>query len=110
MRGQLFVQKPDNQGKRRPIVIVSHNTLNGGHSVVAVPFYSQQLAKRKTQPWCAFFSAGEGGLTVDCVAKADEIALIDKTDIDLAKGLIGAFDPAQMARLEAAIRWALILP
>lgn len=96
-RGQIFLLKPDQFGKQRPVVIVSRDPLNAGHSVIAVPFYSQQLQKRAQQPWCVLFKAGEGGLTMDCVAKTDQLSLIDKVSIDIAKGPIGAFDTAQMA-------------
>jgi mRNA-degrading endonuclease toxin of MazEF toxin-antitoxin module len=109
-RGQVFVLKPDQDGKERPLVIVSHDVLNGGHSVLAVPFYSQQIEKRQKQPWCAFFKAGEGGLSKDCVAKADELSLIDKLNINIAKGPIGTFDEAQLGRLMTAVKWSLAIP
>lgn len=59
------------------------------------------------QPWCAFFTAGEGGLSVDCVAKTDQLTLIDKTNIDFRAGPIGEFDDGQMQRFMAAIKWSL---
>ena len=98
-RGEIYLLKKDETGKSRPIVILSNNSLNGGHSVVAVPFYSQQLEKRSKQPWCAVFSAGEGGLDRDCVAKTDEITLIDKLHINLAAGPIGELDEDQLNRI-----------
>lgn len=106
-RGEIYRLKPS--GKNRPIVIISRDVLNAGHSVLAVPFYSQQLTKRKSQQWCAFFQAGEGGLPLDCVAKADEVSLIDKLEIDIAGGAVGRFDAAQMDRLLAAVKWAIQL-
>jgi mRNA-degrading endonuclease toxin of MazEF toxin-antitoxin module len=106
-RGELYRLKRDDLGKQRPIVIVSNATLNGGHNVVAVPFYSQQLAKRAKQPWCAIYSAGEGGLEMDSAAKTDEITLVDKLHIDLASGPIGKFTDEQMDRLAAALKWSL---
>ena len=69
-RGMLFLLKDhDSSEKRRPIVVISNNVLNNGDSVVAVPFYSQQLEKRRTQDWCVEFYQGEGGLEKNCVAK-----------------------------------------
>lgn len=99
-RGELYRLKSDRVGKPRIIVIVSHDILNGGHCVLAVPFYSQQMDKRRHQQWCSEFARGEGGLDCDCVAKADELSLIDKLDINLAQGPIGAFDNAQMSRVK----------
>lgn len=102
-RGEIYLQKKDS----RPVVILSNNILNGGHSVVAVPFYSQQLEKRAKQPWCAMFQAGEGGLDKDCAAKSDEITLIDKLDIHLARGPIGTLNDEQMNRIVDALKWSL---
>ncbi len=42
-----------------------------------------------------------------CVAKTDQLSLIDKLSIDIAKGPIGAFDSAQMASLTQAMKWSL---
>lgn len=106
-RGELYRLKGDDLGKQRPVIVISNETLNGGHSVVAVPFYSQQLAKRAQQPWCVMYSAGEGGLDKDCVAKTDEITLIDKLEIDLASGRIGRFSDEQIDRLVTALKWSL---
>lgn len=104
---QLYLLKKNDQGKQRPILVISRNQLNGGHSVSTVPFYSQQLEKRKSQPWCAFFHKGEGGLDKDCVAKPDEMTPLDKTYIDFARGTIGEFDEHQMERVLNALRWAV---
>ncbi|MFO1019107.1 MAG: type II toxin-antitoxin system PemK/MazF family toxin [Planctomycetales bacterium] len=93
-RGEVYWLKPDATGKQRPVVIISREDLNGGHSLVGVPFYSQQLEKRTQQAWCVFFAAGEGGLTKDCVAKTDEVSMIDKLDVDLQRGPLGIFDAA----------------
>lgn len=106
-RGEVYLEKKDETGKARPLVIISNNKLNGGHSVVAIPFYSQQLEKRATQPWCAIFQAGEGGLDRDCAAKTDEITLIDKLYINLAHGPIGTLDDEQMNRIMTALKWSL---
>ena len=108
-RSELYCLKSDAVGKRRRVVIVSHDVLNGGHCVLAVPFYSQQMEKRRQQKWCAEFASGKGGLDCDCMAKTDELSLIDKLDIDLAHGPIGAFDDSQMKRVLDAIKWSLCI-
>lgn len=109
-RGEIYRLKENGDRKPRPIVIISNNILNGGDGVVAVPFYSRQLAKRKNEQWCAMYSAGEGGLEKDSAAKTDQITLIDKLDIDLAAGPIGEFDRHQMDRLLDALKWSLKIP
>lgn len=109
-RGEIYRLKPlPPLGKPRPVLVISRDELNLGHSVVAVPFYSQQLAKRTSQKWCVFFYKGEGGLEVDCVAKTDEVSLIDKLHLNLAAGPIGTFDTHQLSRVTAALTWSLQL-
>jgi mRNA-degrading endonuclease toxin of MazEF toxin-antitoxin module len=110
-RGEIYALKggPDSGGKRRPVLIISNDVLNGGHSVLAIPFYSQQLDKRRGQKWCAEFAAGEAGLAKDCVAKTDEITLIDKLDIDLANGYVGKLDDSQLQRVIEALKWSLVI-
>lgn len=93
--------------KARPIVIVSRDELNRGDRVLAVPFYSQQVEKRAKQKWCALFKAGEGGLKKDCVAKGDEIQLIDPIEILWRRGKLGRFNADQMDRVIIAVRHAL---
>jgi mRNA-degrading endonuclease toxin of MazEF toxin-antitoxin module len=55
------------------------------------------------------FLSGEGGLDRDCVAKTDQVTVIDKLQIDVSRGPLGAFDGPQMARLEVGLRWSLEL-
>ncbi|HET6880433.1 MAG TPA: type II toxin-antitoxin system PemK/MazF family toxin [Pirellulales bacterium] len=93
--------------KERPIVVVSRDELNRGDRVLVVPFYSQQLEKRAKQKWCAPFKIGEGGLKKDCVAKGDEIQLIDPTEILWARGKLVRFNAEQMARVILAVRRAM---
>lgn len=106
-RGELYRLKADKVGKPRRIVVVSNDVLNGGQCILAIPFYSQQLEKRKNQDWCALFAAGEGGLDCECVAKTDELSLFDKLDVDMARGPIGRFNDDQMARVLQALKWSL---
>lgn len=105
--GQVFRLKTNSPRKPRPVVIVSREEINGGHSVLAVPFTSQQLQKRRGLDYCEEFFTGEGGLDMDCVAKADELSMIDKLDIDFRSGPLGQLDESQMERLLGAIRWTL---
>lgn len=58
-------------------------------------------------PSCAFFQQGEAGLDCDCVAQADKLTLLDKTQIDLAGGPLGRLDDAQMERVVRTVTWSL---
>lgn len=110
LRGEVYRYKqPDSRGDRRFVVIVSRNEMNAGHSVMVVPFFSQQLDRRATFPSYAVFDKGEGGLLQPCAAKADELKTLDKSQIDFAAGPLGRFDEAQMGWLSAVVSWVLSL-
>jgi len=107
-RGELYLipDDPDDpSGKKRPVVVVSRTDINGGKCVVCVPFYSQQLEKRRAWRFCAAFSRGEGNLDRDCVAKADQIMTVEKTYLSGAP--LGTFNEAQMDRVTRAIRYTI---
>lgn len=106
-RGQIYLLKPDSQGKQRPVVIVSRDDLNRSHSVVAMPCYSQQLEKRSRLKYCVLLCAGDGNLGKDCVVKADEISYLEKTELDLARGAVGRLKPEKMAQIMAALRYVV---
>lgn len=106
-RAEIYLLKEDVAGKARPVLVVSRDQLNQGTSVVVIPFYSQQLERRRTQRYCVPFNAGDGGLSKECVAKADEIGVVDKTAIDTQRGAIGRLNAAQMAEVVKAVRYVL---
>ncbi|HVA46478.1 MAG TPA: type II toxin-antitoxin system PemK/MazF family toxin [Pirellulales bacterium] len=106
-RGQVFLLKPEADGKQRPTVVVSRDDQNRGHSVVVMPCYSQQLEKRSKLPYCVLLKAGEGGLDKDCVVKADEVSTLDKSRFDVGRGAIGRLKPARMAEILAALRYVV---
>ncbi|HZW34331.1 MAG TPA: hypothetical protein VFF52_26650 [Isosphaeraceae bacterium] len=70
--------------------------LNRGHWVVAVLMTSTQCAVRSTLPHCVRFSAGEFGLTKDCVAQAEAITYIVVSELDLDAGVLGVLDDVRM--------------
>jgi mRNA-degrading endonuclease toxin of MazEF toxin-antitoxin module len=53
------------------------------------------------------FNVGDGGLDKACVAKADEISLIAKSEIDVKRGHIGRMKPEQMTRIIESVRYML---
>lgn len=105
--GEVYRLKHDAVGKPRPFVVVSRNELNRGNTVIGIPFSSNNLAKKRQQPSCAFFAQGEGGLTADCVAMTSEIATVFLSNIQFSAGPLGTFDDAQMERLFEALKWSL---
>lgn len=108
-RGELYFLKDGGTAatKGRPILVVSRDELCHGHSVLVVPFYSQQLEVRRKQRNCVFFHAGEGGLAKNCVAKCDEVTIVDKDCFDFARGKLGRLNLDQMKRVVDAIRFVI---
>ncbi len=102
-QGDVYALVADAVGKRRPIVIVTRDELLGADAIQVIPFTSKQLEKRKQLAYCAFFPAGAFGQGLDCVAKADMLTLMDKTEIDFQAGRIGTLTPAQLARVFQAL-------
>ena len=69
---------------RRPVAIVSRESLNRGTYVQIVPFTSSQLEFRARLPNCVPFSAGEFGLPKACIAQCEMLTTIEKTLLDSA--------------------------
>ncbi len=88
---------------RRPIIIVSREDLNRGTYVVAVLCTTMNFPQRSGLPNCVPFQAGEFGLPKDCVAQCEAITFVNKTDIDLAMGLIGLLDETRLREVIRAI-------
>lgn len=93
--------------KYRPVLIVSREELNRGKYVVAVPFTSQQFETRARLPSCVSFRVGECGLDKDCVAQAEAISVVEKTDLDLETGVIATVDDEKMQDVIKAIGYVL---
>jgi mRNA-degrading endonuclease toxin of MazEF toxin-antitoxin module len=99
--GEIYMA--DTDGGKRPAIVVSRQELNRGHWVVAVLVTSTHFATRSKLPHCVAFSAGEYGLTKDCVAQAETITYLGVSDLDLDSGAIGVLDEIRMRELIKAI-------
>ena len=86
---------------------MSRDDLCRGDQVLAVPFYSQQLERRRNQPFCAVLDRGAGGLEKDSAAKGDEISYIDKDEIDFERGSLGRLNATEMQAVIRAVRYAM---
>lgn len=106
-RGQIFRLKSDAAGKKRPVLIVSRNELNGGIYVLAAPFYSEQIEKRRQLRQCVLFQSGEYGLDKTCVLKADEVSLFKISELRIAEGAIGELDEPRLRLVATALAYAL---
>lgn len=106
-QGDVYALYGDAVGKRRLVVIVTCESLLGGDAVLVIPFTSKQLEKRKQLAYCAYFAAGAFGQDLDCVAKADQLTVMDKTEINFPAGKIGTLSYAQLERVFQALDAAL---
>lgn len=105
--GDVYFGDFGEPSKWRPVVVVSRLELNGGTSVVVVPFTSQKFAQRSRLPYCVPFLAGEAGLTVDSVAKVDEITALRVRRIDTQSGRIGRISATHLRQILAAVKYVV---
>lgn len=109
LRGEIYKANPSEWtgNKTRPVVVVSNNSFNSGQNILVVPFFSNTTlyVGRRCMP---FFSAGEGGLEKDCVARVDLICQVRRVDVSSAK--IGELTEPEFHRILNAMDWLLGLP
>ncbi|MEM6313420.1 MAG: type II toxin-antitoxin system PemK/MazF family toxin [Planctomycetota bacterium] len=99
-QGDIYIADFDEAGMR-PAVVVSRDELNRGHSILMVPFTSQNLDVRRNLPTCVLFRRGEFGLNKDCVAQCDAAARLNKRWIELPK--VGKLDALTLRSVINAI-------
>jgi mRNA interferase MazF len=95
------------QAGRRPVLVVSRESLNRGRYVVVVAFTTGRLAQRTSQLNCVAFKAGEFGLQANCVAQCDTIASIPLNQLDLSTGPIGKLDQPALRNVIKAIGFVI---
>ncbi len=88
---------------RRPGIVTSRESLNQGNYVVVVLCTTKRFSVRAGLPNCVVFLAGEFGLPSDSVAQCEAIYAMEKSEIDVASGMIGRLDAAQLRELIKAV-------
>lgn len=110
-RGQIYDARLEpiegsEQGGTRPVIIVSRDAINAYSPVVlAVPCTTYQNGKR-VYPTQVLIKAGEGGLTNDSIAMADQLRVLSKTRFSRLRGIL---QPEIIKRLNQALLIALDL-
>jgi len=95
--------------KVRPAVLVSNDAANrvserhGRGVVTVVPITSNT---ERIHPFQVFLDAGEGGLSVDSKAQAEQVRSIDYARL---RRRLGSVRPATLGKLDAALRTHLAL-
>lgn len=97
----------DGSDGKRPFVVVSREELNRGDYFLAVPFTSEKLALRRTLPNYVYFPAKAHGLPKGCVAQAEALTLLRKTDLALPVDRLGRLNAKAMAKVIRAIGYVL---
>src|SRR6185312_13111514 len=88
---------------RRPGIVVSREDLNRGNYVVMVLCTTSRFVQRSKLPNCVSFQAGNFGLQQNCVAQCEAIYALEKTEIDLASGMIGKLSGSRLSDVIKAI-------
>ncbi len=88
---------------RRPGIVVSREGMNQGNDVVMALCTTARLAFRATMPNCVPFQAGEFGMPRDCVAQCEAIYALEKGEVNIASGMIGRLDAAQLRGIIKAV-------
>jgi mRNA-degrading endonuclease toxin of MazEF toxin-antitoxin module len=91
----------------RPVVVMGREQLNRGSTVLVSPLTSMHVELRSRLPNCVPFSAGEFGLTKDCVAQLEFMSLIPLEKLELQDGPIGELDDDRMRQMIRAIGYVL---
>jgi mRNA-degrading endonuclease toxin of MazEF toxin-antitoxin module len=95
------------QMEPHPVIIVSREEMNRGRDIVAIVCTSSKFRERANLPSCVPFRAGQFGFTKDCVARADDITLIDASFLDVNAGPIGVLDDDAMRSVIRAIGYVI---
>lgn len=96
----------DGSDKPRPFVIVSRRELNDRY-FLAVPFTSTRLDERRDLPHCVYFSEGSFGLTKACVAQAEAMTLLRRSDLTVPSEPIGTVTVAKFERIISAVGFVM---
>ncbi len=111
VRGDVFRARLDpiegsEQGGTRPVIVVSRDSINAySPVVVAVPATDASNVKR-TYPSHVFLPRKAGGLAMDSIVKTEQIRAIEVSRFEDYSGRLG---PADLAKIEAAIKITLFL-
>ncbi len=84
-------------------IVVSQERFNRGKYLIVVPITSKRFTERKDMPNCVPFTSGQYCFTMNCVARAERMALVEKTDLRTDAGPIDTLDGQDLWMLVKAI-------
>ena len=104
--GEIY-QARDGTGGERPFIVVSREELTRGHYFLAVPLTSKHLDRRRELTNYVYFSRGSFGLRKACVAQAEALTMLRKSDRTNPPIPIGTISSTKLAKLIAAVGYVL---
>jgi mRNA interferase MazF len=111
-RGEIYLAdlnpvQGSEQAGTRPVIIVSRDAINDNSPVVIVVPTTGAEHKPKLYPTHILLKAGEGGLTKDSVAVAEQVRAIAKNRL---RTIVGQLRLEHMSLIAAALKIAMDLP
>jgi mRNA interferase MazF len=111
VRGDIFSARLDptegsEQAGTRPVVVVSRDSINANSPVVVVVPVTDAANVKRSYPSHIHIPKGSGGLTMDSIAKAEQIRAIH---VSRLVAYYSRLDKEILERLEEAIRITLAL-
>lgn len=94
------------QGKQRPVVVMSRDAINQSSPVVIVVPVTDLTNKKRIYPSQVVLKAGEGGLKMDSVALGEQVRAISVTRFATR---LGQLTPQSIVAIGAALKTALDL-
>lgn len=91
-------------GGRRPVVVVSRESLNRGDVVLCVPLTSSRIAERRAYRNFIFLARGSGGLREDSLAVAQLVQPVRGGALLEQWGILPATD---LDRVRASLAWTV---
>ncbi len=94
------------QGKQRPVVVMSRDAINQSSPVVIVVPVTDLTNKKRIYPSQVVLKAGEGGLKMDSVALGEQVRAISVTRF---ASRLGQLTSQSVVAIGAALKTALDL-
>lgn len=95
------------QGRTRPVIIVSRDVINASSPVVIVVPCTTYRASKRIYPTQVLIRASNGGLTHNSLAMTDQIRVLSKSRLLRLRGTLGE---EAIAQLNQSLLIALDLP
>ena len=112
-RGEIwwtnFHTDPPEKG-RRPVIVVSPNARNQHPRATSVLVIPLSTSIHKLGPAHLLLSAGETGLSMDCAAQADNIAVVLRANLREPQPRQRALSHTKICKLASLVRVAMSCP